>query len=143
MNSTFNMQRFVDAQEPVIDDAFAELRKGKKRSHWMWFVFPQVAGLGTSDMARHYAIASSAEASAYLQHQLLGARLVACCELVNAIDQQTAEEIFGHIDALKFRSSITLFAAVAPEQPVFQATLDKFFSGSPDTKTLEYLQLTA
>jgi uncharacterized protein (DUF1810 family) len=143
MNDTFNLQRFVDAQEPVIDDAFAELRKGKKRSHWMWLVFPQVAGLGTSDMARHYAIASSDEARAYLQHQLLGVRLVACCELVNAIDQQTAEEIFGHIDALKFRSSITLFAAVAPEQPVFQATLDKFFSGSPDTKTLEYLQLAA
>ncbi len=143
MNNTFNLQRFVDAQEPIIDDAFAELRRGKKNSHWMWFVFPQVVGLGSSEMAQHYAIASSDEARAYLQHKLLGARLLACCELVNAIDEQTADEIFGHTDALKLRSSITLFAAVAPEQSVFQTALDKFFSGSPDAKTLGYLQLAA
>lgn len=108
-----DLQRFIDAQEPVIDQVKKELRTGCKRSHWMWFVFPQVEGLGSSQMAQRYAISSRAEANAYLAHPLLGPRLRECTQLVNEIEDRTATDIFGSPDDLKFRSSMTLFEAVA------------------------------
>jgi uncharacterized protein (DUF1810 family) len=117
----------------------AELRTGHKRNHWMWFVFPQIAGLGHSEMAQRYAIASSDEAAAYLAHPVLGARLRECARIVAALDSDSAADIFGHPDDLKFRSSMTLFADVAPDEAVFQACIDKFFDGEPDEATLARL----
>ena len=114
MPDPYNLQRFVEAQNPVIDQVRGELRAGCKRSHWMWFVFPQISGLGASPMAKRYAIASLAEAKAYLQHPVLGARLRECTQLVTETEGRTIEEIFGHPDDLKFRSSITLFAKRRP-----------------------------
>jgi len=136
MDNEFDLERFVRAQEPVYATVLAELRSGHKRSHWMWFVFPQIAGLGHSEMAQRYAIASSDEAAAYLAHPVLGARLRECAGIVAALDQDSAGDIFGHPDDLKFRSSMTLFADVAPDEAVFQACIDKFFDGEPDGATL-------
>ena len=135
----FNLQRFVDAQAQVIVDVLAELRDGRKRSHWMWFIFPQIAGLGSSPTAQHYAISSRKEAEAYFEHPLLGPRLRQCTELVNQVPNRTIEEIFGYPDNLKFRSSMTLFANVAPSEHTFRAALDKYFSGQPDSATLALL----
>jgi uncharacterized protein (DUF1810 family) len=117
----------------------AELRAGRKQSHWMWFIFPQIAGLGHSATARHYAIASADEAAAYLAHPVLGARLRQCGALMAAIDGKSAEQILGHPDDLKFHSSMTLFAEVAPDEAVFHACLGKYFDGLPDAATLERL----
>jgi len=136
----FDLQRFVDAQRPVIDAARAELRAGRKRSHWMWFVFPQIEGLGRSAMAQKYAIQSREEARAYLDHPALGARLRECAALVLAVEGRSIRGIFGDPDWLKFRSSMTLFAAVAPEETVFSRTLDKYFNGARDSATLERLR---
>jgi uncharacterized protein (DUF1810 family) len=135
----FNLQRFVDAQEPVIDHVLAELRDGRKRSHWMWFIFPQIAGLGSSPIAQHYAISGRKEAETYLQHELLGPRLRQCTELVNQVAGRTLEEIFGYPDNLKFRSSVTLFASVDPNEQAFQVALEKFFAGKPDPATMALL----
>jgi uncharacterized protein (DUF1810 family) len=135
----YNLQRFVDAQAPVFEQVLAELRAGRKRSHWMWFVFPQIAGLGSSPMAERYAISGRAEAAAYLQHELLGPRLKQSTELVNQVSGRTVEEIFGYPDNLKFRSSVTLFSSVAPEETVFRAVLEKYFAGEPDPATLAML----
>ena len=135
----FHLQRFVDAQARVFDDVLAELRNGRKRSHWMWFIFPQIAGLGSSPMAERYAISGRKEAEAYLQHPLLGPRLKQCTDLVNQVSGRTLDEIFGYPDDLKFRSSVTLFAGVAPGEEVFQAALKKYFGGEPDTATLALL----
>jgi uncharacterized protein (DUF1810 family) len=134
-SAPFNLQRFLDAQAPVYDRVLTELRDGRKRSHWMWFIFPQIAGLGSSDMARHFAISGRAEALAYLTHPTLGPRLRECTELVNQVPNRTISDIFGYPDDLKFRSSVTLFAATAPTEPCFRTALDKYFAGEPDPAT--------
>ncbi len=135
----YNLQRFVDAQTSVYAHVVAELRDGRKRSHWMWFIFPQIAGLGSSPTAQRFAISGRAEALAYLAHPTLGPRLRECTELVNQLPDRTVDEIFGYPDDLKFRSSVTLFAAVAPGEQVFRAALDKYFAGEPDAATLALL----
>ena len=127
------------AQSPVIDRVLAELRDGDKRSHWMWFVFPQIAGLGSSDLSKRYAIRSLDEAKAYLAHPLLGPRLVRCTALVNGFVGRPLEHIFGRPDDAKFRSSMTLFARAAPDQPVFLEALRKYDRGRLDARTLERL----
>jgi uncharacterized protein (DUF1810 family) len=136
MNTDFNLERFVDAQAGVYDQALAELRAGRKRSHWMWFIFPQIAGLGQSDMAHRYAIASTDEAAAYLADPVLGPRLRTCAAAVAAHDDRPADAIFDYPDNLKFHSSMTLFADVAPDEAVFQTCLDRFFDGAGDPATL-------
>lgn len=136
MNDAFELQRFVDAQAPVIDAVRHELRGGRKRSHWMWFVFPQLAGLGRSAMAQRYAIASLAEARAYLAHPLLGPRLRECSALVLAVEGCDIHEIFGAPDDLKFWSSMTLFDAADPSEPVFRDCLHKYFDSRRDRETL-------
>ena len=139
MDTGFDLERFVKAQQGVYETALAELRAGRKRSHWMWFIFPQVAGLGQSEMARRYAIRSGDEAAAYLAHPVLGERLRACATAVLGHADQDIGDIFPHPDDLKFHSSMTLFADVAPHEAVFQACLDAFFDGAADPATLERL----
>lgn len=139
MDTDFDLERFVDAQQGVYERALAELRAGHKRSHWMWFIFPQIAGLGQSEMSRRYAIASSDEAAAYLAHPLLGPRLRACAAAVLEHEEPGVDAIFGHPDNLKFHSSMTLFADVAPDEALFQSCLDRFFDGAGDPATLELL----
>ena len=134
----FDLDRFVEAQDGVYAQALAELRRGRKESHWMWFVFPQILGLGRSPTAQYYAITSADEARAYLGHPLLGPRLRECTEAVLAHPNRSAEEIFGAVDALKFRSSMTLFEAVDGAGP-FGAALDSFYGGVRDPATLEQL----
>lgn len=133
----FSLRRFVDAQDAggTYGAALAELRAGRKASHWMWFVFPQVAGLGRSAMAKMYAISSLAEARAYLDHPVLGPRLLEATRAVAEDTGSTAEEVFGSIDATKLRSSMTLFARAAPDEPLFQRVLDRCFNGIPDAET--------
>lgn len=135
----FDLQRFVTAQEDVYAQALAELRGGRKRSHWMWFVFPQIRGLGHSPMAMRYAIGSLEEATAYLRHPVLGARLRECTRAVQAVDGRSATEIFGQPDDVKFRSSMTLFAAAGDDAAPFAAALQKYFAGHPDPATLAKL----
>ncbi|MEL7558842.1 DUF1810 domain-containing protein [Stutzerimonas chloritidismutans] len=139
MSDPHDLQRFVDAQQSVYDRALAELKAGHKQSHWMWFIFPQIAGLGHSDMARRYAIKDVDEAAAYAQHPLLGSRLEACAQALLAHAERPARQILGSPDDMKLRSSMTLFAAVAPEQTIFQAVLDAFFAAKPDPATLSRL----
>jgi uncharacterized protein (DUF1810 family) len=139
MSGPFDLQRFVDAQEGVYAAVIAELREGRKRSHWMWFVFPQIRGLGTSEMARRYAISSAAEARAYAAHPVLGARLRECTALVLQVEGRAIGQIFGYPDDLKLRSCMTLFAACAPDPALFQAALAKYFGGAPDPLTLAAL----
>jgi uncharacterized protein (DUF1810 family) len=138
---TFDLERFVAAQEAggTYDRALAELRLGHKTSHWMWFVFPQIAGLGQSQMSRTYAIGSLAEAQAYLAHPVLGPRLKECCTLVLETQATTAEDIFGGIDAMKLHSSVTLFGRAEPSARVFSQVLERFFSGRPDPATEQRL----
>jgi uncharacterized protein (DUF1810 family) len=133
-----SLERFVQAQEGVYDTALAELRSGSKRTHWMWFVFPQIAGLGHSATARRYAIASLAEARDYLAHPVLGPRLTEAARALLAVPGRTAGQILGHPDDLKLRSSMTLFAAAADDPAVFQAVLDRYYDG-PDPVTLRLL----
>ena len=140
MRDTFNLQRFVDAQSPVYRQVCAELRAGEKRSHWMWFVFPQIAGLGHSATARFYAIASRAEAEAYLAHDVLHTRLADCTKLVTAVPHRSAAAILGSPDDMKFHSSMTLFAHVGADPTLFTAALDRFFGGVPDELTLSKLR---
>ena len=139
MSDPFDLERFTRAQEPVFAHVLAELSAGRKRSHWMWFVFPQIAGLGFSAMAQRYAIRSRAEAAAYLAHPVLGSRLVTCTGLVNAIVGRSALDVFGTPDDLKFRSSVTLFAHALPGHPAFQTALDRYFGGEPDAETMRRL----
>lgn len=139
MTDPFKLQRFVDAQNPVFDEVRAELREGLKQGHWMWFVFPQLKGLGRTWMADHYGISSKAEAEAYLADPVLGPRLIECTRLVNLVEGRTPEEIFGGVDTLKFRSSMTLFAHVAGEGSPFAEALRKYFGGQPDPLTIERL----
>ncbi len=136
---TYRLARFVDAQAPVYEQALSELRAGRKASHWMWFVFPQIEGLGHSAMAQRYAISSLDEARAYLAHPVLGARLRECSALVLAVPGKTVHDIFGSPDDLKFHSSMTLFHRAAPEEPVFGECLRKYFAGQQDTATLARL----
>lgn len=135
----YDLQRFVEVQDPVIEQVKEELRSGRKRTHWMWFVFPQVTGLGNSQMAQRYAISSRDEAEAYLSHSTLGRRLYHCTEIVNGIEAQSANDIFGHPDDLKFQSSMTLFEAVADDPYPFRTALDRYYNGEPDQKTLEFI----
>ncbi|MET0613685.1 MAG: DUF1810 domain-containing protein [Pseudomonas caspiana] len=139
MEDTYNLQRFVDAQAPVFNQVLSELRAGRKHSHWMWFVFPQISGLGHSEMARRYAITCLDEALAYLAHPLLGPRLEQCAKIIEPQLQWTARQIFGSPDDMKLHSSMTLFATAAPERKVFQGVLDTFFDGRHDPSTLEKL----
>ncbi len=138
MPDPFNLTRFLAAQATIYSAVLAELRSGRKRTHWMWFIFPQLRGLGRSAMAERYGIASRAEAAAYLAHEILGARLRECTRLVLAIENADATTIFGSPDDLKFRSSMTLFDVVAPHD-VFAAALAKFYAGSRDSATLDLL----
>lgn len=133
------LDRFVAAQAGVYEDALAELRRGRKTGHWMWFVFPQVAGLGRSPNAVHYALGSLAEARAYLAHPILGPRLRECSAAVLATEGRTAEEILGPIDARKLRSSMTLFHRADPDEPVFAAVIERFYGGHADDRTDEIL----
>ena len=135
----FGLSRFVEAQEINYAQALSELRSGRKRSHWMWYVFPQLAGLGNSSMAARYAIKSEDEARAYLAHPVLGPRLIECAETVLAIENRSAHDIFGSPDDLKLRSCATLFARVLPAGSVFEQVLDKYYSSAGDPKTLELL----
>ena len=136
-----SLQRFVDAQQPVYRMVEAELAAGRKCSHWMWFIFPQLAGLGRSAKAQYYALASLADARAYLAHPVLGKRLRACSAQVAAIDGRSAVDIFGTIDAIKFCSSMTLFALAAQDEPVFGLCLQKYDGGTFDPATLALLSL--
>jgi len=133
----YDLQRFVAAQDAggTYRRATAELRDGRKDSHWMWFVFPQIAGLGYSQASRTYAISSLAEASAYLAHPVLGPRLTECAAILAGLRDRTAEQIFGEVDALKLRSSMTLFMRAAPGEPVFRQVLDRYFGGETDSAT--------
>jgi uncharacterized protein (DUF1810 family) len=139
VSDSYNLQRFVDAQNPVFKQVCSELGRGRKASHWMWFVFPQVRGLGYSLMAEKYAIGSLEEAKAYLRHPILGPRLEECTRLVNAVEGRSIEQIFGSPDDLKFRSCMTLFAQAAPENQVFKDSLQKYFAGKFDDLTLQRL----
>ena len=139
MSDPYDLQRFVDAQAPVIAEVTAELRAGRKRTHWMWFVFPQLRGLGVSATAARFGIASLAEARAYLDHPLLGPRLRQCTRLATDAPARRIEEIFAAPDDLKFRSSMTLFARAAPDERVFADALHKYFAGLPDPRTEERL----
>ena len=139
MADPFNLERFVDAQAPVYDQVRRELMAGRKQSHWMWFIFPQIAGLGQSPMSIRFAIASLDEAKAYLAHPVLGPRLRECARLALAVESKTARDIFGSIDEVKFRSSMTLFARAAPDEGLFQRCIDKYFAGGSDPATLAKL----
>lgn len=137
----FDLERFIAAQDAsgTYARALAELRSGAKRSHWMWFVFPQIAGLGSSPMAQRYAIRSLDEARAYLAHPVLGARLRECVAALNALPTNDAEAVLGGIDAMKLRSSLTLFLRAAPGDEEFERALAKFYGGVPDPRTIELL----
>ena len=133
----YDLQRFVAAQDAAgtYDRATAELRGGRKTSHWMWFIFPQIAGLGYSPASRTYAITSLDEARAYLAHPVLGARLIECVTILTQVPGRSAEQILGEVDALKLRSCVTLFMHAAPGEPVFGQVLDRYFDGIPDPAT--------
>jgi uncharacterized protein (DUF1810 family) len=139
VSDRYGLQRFVDAQAAVFEQVCSELRAGRKRSHWMWFIFPQIKGLGSSPMAMRFAISSLAEARAYLDHAVLGPRLRECCEIVVGVAGRSVDEIFGYPDDLKFHSSITLFAKAAVENRVFLDALEKYFGGELDRATVERL----
>ena len=139
MTDVYNLHRFLSAQAPIYDTVLAELRAGRKSSHWIWFIFPQIAGLGRSATAQQFAIASLDEAKAYLQHPILGPRLRECTQLVLDVEGRSAEEIFGYPDHLKFRSCMTLFLTAAPDNALFNAALLKYFDGKPDQLTLDLL----
>lgn len=139
MEDPFDLARFVQAQDPVIETVLAELKQGRKQTHWMWFVFPQVAGLGRSPTAEFFAISGLAEARAYLTHPVLGPRLLACTRRVLAVDGRSAGQIFGQPDDLKFRSSMTLFLKASEDGEPFRTGLARYFGGAPDPETLRLL----
>ncbi len=139
MNDPFDLERFVTAQNPVYDQVCAELRNGRKEGHWMWFIFPQLRGLGHSAIAKKFGIASREEGGAYLAHAVLGPRLRECSRLVNLIEGRSVSQIFGYPDDLKFRSSMTLFASVATDNQVFTDALKKYFDGERDPLTIDQL----
>jgi uncharacterized protein (DUF1810 family) len=140
MTDPYRLKRFVDAQDGgLYGRALSELRAGRKQGHWMWFVFPQIAGLGRSLTSQQFAISGLAEARAYLDHAVLGPRLLECAQVLAALTGPGAVDVFGSIDAQKLQSSMTLFARAAPEQPVFQQVLDRYFGGVPDDGTTSRL----
>jgi uncharacterized protein (DUF1810 family) len=139
MADPYNLQRFVDAQAPVYEAVRSELREGRKRSHWMWFVFPQIKGLGHSQTARFYAISSRQEAEAYLEHPVLGPRLRECTQFVLGVTGRSVHDIFGSPDDLKFHSSMTLFAAVTADNQDFEGALRRYFGGERDPLTVQAL----
>ncbi|NOQ80755.1 MAG: DUF1810 family protein [Gammaproteobacteria bacterium] len=139
MTDNFNLERFIEAQHQMYDDVINELKNGQKRSHWMWFIFPQVKGLGNSAIAQKYAINSEGEAYAYLSHPILGKRLRECTKLVVDLTGKTANKIFGYPDVLKFKSSMTLFKHVATDAELFQKAIDKYFNGTEDQLTIDIL----
>ena len=133
----YELNRFISAQEGVYDRALAELRGGQKRTHWMWFIFPQIDGLGHSPTTRHYAVKSVEEARRYLGHPVLGARLVECAEAILAVQGRSVSDIFGYPDDMKLQSSMTLFALVAGPCSVFERVLEKYYEGKRDARTLQ------
>jgi uncharacterized protein (DUF1810 family) len=139
MNDPYNLSRFVEAQEPIYETALRELEHGRKESHWMWFIFPQVAGLGHSPTAIRFAISGLDEARAYLAHPLLGSRLVQCTRTINAVRNRTAYQIFGSPDDMKLRSSLTLFREAGSDPEPFRAAIERYFGGEADARTLEIL----
>ena len=139
MNDIHNLNRFLDAQNPVYESVLNELKNARKQGHWMWFIFPQIVGLGKSPTARTFAIKSTDEAKAYWKHPVLGARLRECTSILLELQDPSAEQIFGYPDVLKFRSSMTLFASITENQ-LFQDALDKFYDGKPDPLTLKILR---
>jgi uncharacterized protein (DUF1810 family) len=139
VSDPFDLRRFVDAQAHTYDQALAELRAGEKRTHWMWFVFPQIAGLGHSGMAQRFAISGLEEAGAYVAHPTLGRRLVECARALTDLDTADADRVLGPVDAQKLRSSMTLFARAAPDEPVFREVLDHYFDGTEDDATTSRL----
>ena len=138
----YDLSRFLEAQKNAYDTALREIRAGWKRSHWMWYIFPQIQGLGYSAMAQHYAIRDLGEAREYLQHPLLGPRLIEISEALLSLDESDPRRVMGSPDDLKLRSCMTLFQCAAPDQPVFGKVLDKFYGGRPDGRTLEILSLS-
>lgn len=136
----FNLARFIAAQRSVLDSVLAELRGGRKLTHWMWFIFPQLRGLGRSSEADYYGISSRAEAESYLNHATLGPRLLECTRLVNEVQNRSIQQIFGGIDSMKFRSCMTLFSQADPTQSLFMEALDKYFGGQRDALTLDLLR---
>ena len=139
MTDSYDLQRFETAQQGVYETALRELRAGRKTGHWMWFIFPQIAGLGMSPMSRRYAISSLAEARAYMEHPVLGPRLAECAQVLTELDGRSAQDIFGGIDAVKLRSSMTLFARAAGADSRYQMVLDRYFGGDADEQTLARL----
>jgi uncharacterized protein (DUF1810 family) len=135
----FNLARFVSAQENSYDTALSEVRQGRKRSHWMWYIFPQLRGLGRSSTAQFYGITGAEEARAYLSHEVLGPRLIAVCEAALAVEDRSVTEIFGKPDDMKLRSCVSLFAHVSSQDSVFHKILDKYFGGKLDPLTIELL----
>ena len=140
MTDPYDLNRFLEAQATNYADALAELRAGRKRSHWMWYVFPQIAGLGNSAMSARYSIRSEVEARAYLAHPILGPRMIECVEALLAIENRSARDIMGSPDDLKLRSSATLFAEVSEPGSVFERVVNQYYSSDPDAKTLEILR---
>jgi uncharacterized protein (DUF1810 family) len=141
MTDPYRLSRFVDAQDGngIYGQAVSELRAGQKVGHWMWFVFPQIAGLGHSAMSRNFAISSLAEAEAYLQHPVLGPRLTECAHILIGIHGKSATEILGGIDAMKLQSAMTLFMKAAPDEPIFREVLERYYNGAPDQETIKRL----
>ncbi|MGA8185278.1 MAG: DUF1810 domain-containing protein [Terriglobia bacterium] len=135
----FDLERFVEAQSPVYAGVCRELRQGRKQGHWMWFIFPQLKGLGQSSMASRFGIAGAEEARAYLAHPVLGPRLEECASLVNRVEGVSIDEIFGYPDTMKFRSSMTLFAHISSGSNIFADALEKYYGGQPDPLTLKML----
>ena len=135
----YHLQRFVDAQERVFANVLAELKQGRKYGHWIWFIFPQLKGLGRSSTSEFYGISSLREAKAYLQHPVLGQRLLQCTKVLIDLQSSEAEDVFGEVDAMKFRSCMTLFAAADPGQRVFAEALENYFDGEGDPLTISYL----
>jgi uncharacterized protein (DUF1810 family) len=136
----FNLQRFVDAQNQEIESVLLELREGVKRGHWIWYIFPQLAGLGSSWNSNFFGISSRGEAEAYLKHPVLGQRLRECTAIVNSLEGTSISAIFGGIDSVKFRSSMTLFSEIGPDRPLFEQALGKYFGGKRDPLTLDILR---
>lgn len=139
MSDIFQLQRFIDAQENIYTDVISELKQGYKKSHWMWYIFPQITGLGQSHISQQYAIGSLEEASAFVQHPILGDRLYECAEIVVNTEGSTAKQIFGTPDHLKFHSCITLFCQVENHHPVFDSALTKYFENKQEQLTLDIL----
>ncbi|MCD7972863.1 MAG: DUF1810 domain-containing protein [Candidatus Azobacteroides sp.] len=135
----YNLNRFIDAQSNIYKQVVKELTQGRKTSHWMWYIFPQIKGLGYSPMAQFYAISSLEEAKEYLNHAVLGKRLIECCQILLTLENKTAENIFGSIDAMKLKSSMTLFSLVS-DNPVFNRVLEMYFNGVKDTATLKIVE---